>query len=130
MLSHWHSDHSGGILAFLRLRQEAAKASDGTCVVDLHPDRPIGRGIAPQGKILCRLPADPTFEEIKKLGAAVEKHDEGHTVADGTVYVSGEIPRVTEFEKGLIGAVRWLPNESTGSHEWTAEEVCFNLSCS
>ena len=128
VLSHWHADHSGGILTFLRLRQQAAantpSGSVQPCVVDLHPDRPIARAIAPQGKVLCRLPADPTFEEIEQTGGIVEKHKDGHVVAGGTMYVSGKIPRVTEFEKGLIGGVRWLLNESTGSHEWTSEEVC------
>lgn len=128
VLSHWHSDHSGGILAFLRLRQQAVAAASaheqqGACVVDLHPDRPVARGIAPGGKIMCRLAADPTFEDIEQLGGVVEKHSEGHSVAGGTVYVSGEIPRVTEFENGLLGAVRWVTNESTGEDEWVPEEV-------
>ena len=125
VLSHWHADHSGGIAAFLRLRRDAAAAGAdaGSCVVDLHPDRPIARGIAPGGKILCRLPPDPTFAELEELGAVVEASREGHAVAGGTVYVSGEIPRVVEFEKGLIGGVRWLPQEETNEYGWTSEEV-------
>ncbi len=87
------------------------------CVLDLHPDRPIARGIAPGGKIVARLPDDPTFEQIEELGGVVEKHAEGHVVADGTVYVSGEIPRITDFEQGLLGAVRWKEGE------WVPEEV-------
>ncbi|KAI0689972.1 beta-lactamase-like protein [Cytidiella melzeri] len=121
ILSHWHADHSGGILAFLRARNKAVSALSPEvsepCVFDLHPDRPIARGIAPNGKIACRLPDDPTFEQIEALGGVVEKHAEGHFVADGTVYVSGEIPRVTEFEQGLLGAVRWKEGEN-----WVAEE--------
>lgn len=125
VLSHWHSDHSGGILAFLRMRKAATQAEYGRCVVDLHPDRPVARGIAPNGKILCRLAADPTFDEIEKEGGVVETHAEGHTVAGSMVFVSGEIPRVTEFEQGLIGAVRWNPNASGGKGDWEPEEVIF-----
>ncbi|KAI0812354.1 beta-lactamase-like protein [Irpex lacteus] len=120
VLSHWHADHSGGILTFLRERHKPAASRDCSdpkaCVLDLHPDRPIARGIAPGGKIVARLPDDPTFEQIEELGGVVEKHTEGHVVADGTVYVSGEIPRITIFEQGLLGAVRWKEGE------WVPEE--------
>lgn len=106
------------MLAFLKHRGSDAATS---CVVDLHPSYPIARGIAPPqagGKVICRLPADPMFEEIQAVGGVVETHDEGHTVAGGTVWVSGEIPRVTPFEEGLAGGVRWF--EGRG---WVPEEV-------
>lgn len=122
ILSHWHSDHSGGILSFLRLRQ--ASSASKPCVVDLHPDRPIARGLAPGGvdKVLAQLATDPRFEEIEALGGVVEKHSEGHAVADGTVYVSGEIPRATTWEEGLLGAVRWKGDEGSKKGEWVSEE--------
>ncbi|KAL5507280.1 hypothetical protein ACEPAH_6736 [Sanghuangporus vaninii] len=126
ILSHWHGDHSGGLLSFLRYRKN--KNPDvRTISVDLHPDRPIARGIAPPpgDKVIGRLPEEPTFDEIKELGATVELHAEPHVVAGNTVYVSGEIPRITEFEQGLLGGMRWRPNESTssesGSGAWTSE---------
>ncbi|KAI0081300.1 hypothetical protein K474DRAFT_1672045 [Panus rudis PR-1116 ss-1] len=129
ILSHWHSDHSGGLLSFLRLRQAAEQAQRDRgqgkatpVIADLHPDRPIARGIAPLGKILARLPADPTFEQIEELGAVVETHAEGHAVAGDTIWVSGEVPRITEFEKGLLGAVRWIGNETERKGDWVAEE--------
>ncbi|KAI0644381.1 beta-lactamase-like protein [Trametes meyenii] len=148
ILSHWHSDHSGGMLSFLRYRQDQAPPrfasrsgsdSDSTnvttgtppCIVDLHPDRPIARGIAPAsagGKVIGRLAADPTFEEIAALGGVVETHAEGHAVAGGTMWVSGEISRVTHFEGGLPGGVRWVEKtraqgeESGAGGEWVKEE--------
>lgn len=125
ILSHWHADHSGGMLAFLRRRQERASQATvaAACVLDLHPDRPIARGIAARGSgiVVGRLPPDPTFAQIEAAGGVVEKHAEGHAVAGGTVWVSGEIPRVTHFEGGLPSGVRWV--ETNGQGGWTKEEV-------
>jgi len=130
ILSHWHADHSGGMLTFLGLRKQGMGIMplhdtihhDKSCVVDIHPDRPIARGIAPRGEIIGRLPSDPTFEAIVQAGGVVETHDEGHTVADDELWVSGEIPRVTWFEKGLPGAVRWVGVESEKKGSWVPEE--------
>lgn len=84
----------------------------------------MARGIAgPTGKPVARLPADPTFEEIGQLGGIVEKSKEGHIVAGGTIYVSGEIPRVTDFEAGLPGAIRWVQPGTSGPGEWISEQV-------
>ncbi|KAI0360827.1 hypothetical protein OH77DRAFT_1418843 [Trametes cingulata] len=120
VLSHWHCDHSGGMLAFLRYRREHAPDAP-PCVVDLHPDRPVARGVAPSGgRVVGRLLDVPRFEEIEEAGARVEKWAEGHAIAEGTVWVSGEIPRVTHFEGGLPSGVRWVEKEGKG--EWVKEE--------
>ncbi|KAF8745716.1 Metallo-beta-lactamase superfamily, partial [Rhizoctonia solani] len=137
VLSHWHRDHSGGIVAALeQIALARAKKQDGSGdsstdsppVVDLHPDRPIARGIAPPptGKVICRLPEDPTHSDVLAAGGVVETHLEGHLVAGNSVWVSGEIPRVTSFETGLLGGVRWREFHSTASDEtrgeWVPEE--------
>ncbi|KAJ2913080.1 hypothetical protein MD484_g7333, partial [Candolleomyces efflorescens] len=141
--SHWHSDHTGGLLSFLALRKKCVEEGVTTppptgtekpciekidpeapvapCVVDVHPSRPHLRGIAPPPtwkSVLCALPKDPSFEEISAAGGVLKKHKDGHTVANGTVWISGEIPRVTEFEKGLLGGVRWVEK---GEQGWTEE---------
>lgn len=130
VLSHWHRDHSGGIVAALeqialaRAKAASAEASGVTpkatpTVVDLHPDRPIARGIAPPPteKVICRLPEDPTHTDILAAGGVVETHSEGHAVANNTVWVSGEIPRLTAFETGLLGGARWREFHSTLSED-------------
>ncbi|KAF8444695.1 hypothetical protein L210DRAFT_3731696 [Boletus edulis BED1] len=58
--------------------------------------------------VIGRLPDDPTFEQIENAGGKVRTSRDGHTVAEGTVYVSGEIPRaLTPYEGGLLGGMRF-----------------------
>ncbi|KAG9056670.1 hypothetical protein FS842_009972 [Serendipita sp. 407] len=72
VLSHWHRDHSGGLLEFLKRRQNVvSNAADGNVVVDVHPSRPIARGIAPPptfDQVIARLPKDPEFIDVKGKG--------------------------------------------------------------
>ena len=104
VLSHWHRDHSGGMLKVLSMVNEAngGKKLD----VDLHPARPAYRGMQPPGFPVVSLEADPTFEEMETGGGSVQKSDKAHTALDDMFLVSGEIPRVTEYEKGLRFGVR------------------------
>ncbi|KAJ7076391.1 beta-lactamase-like protein [Mycena belliarum] len=117
--SHWHSDHTGGLVSFLKLR-----TSNGSeCVVDCHPDRPISRGMARgplYDKAFAALPDDPTFEEIGAAGGIVEKHSEGHVVAAGGIWISGEIPRTSSFEGGIPGAKRWVTDDGG---KWISDEL-------
>ncbi|KAF9268955.1 hypothetical protein L218DRAFT_954379 [Marasmius fiardii PR-910] len=112
--SHWHSDHTGGLLSFLKYRRDHSSDAP-PCTIDVHPDRPIARGMAPgptYTKVIAGLQRDPALEAIEELGGKIEKHAENHSVANGTVWVSGEIPRVTDFEsEGLKGHMRWKDGE-------------------
>jgi 7,8-dihydropterin-6-yl-methyl-4-(beta-D-ribofuranosyl)aminobenzene 5'-phosphate synthase len=123
VISHWNADHTG-LISFLDRRSQEVGVNT---IIDVHPNRPTARGIAPppSGKVICQLPRDPSFEEIEAHGGTVEKHRDGHAVAGGTVWVSGEIPRVTPFEKGLIGGVRFTPNEDGNAGSWSEEPVSF-----
>ncbi|KAJ5288613.1 hypothetical protein N7478_001643 [Penicillium angulare] len=119
-LSHWHRDHSGGLLRAIRMIKDAKRAQgiSDNLVVDLHPDRPVYRGIALPQQIVS-LEADPTFEEISQTGAVIEENDETHTILDDMFLVSGGIPRVTPYETGLKGAVRF----DSESGEWYSDEL-------
>lgn len=81
VLSHWHRDRtysarsprpdidreadSGGILKALSLRSTHSPRPLPPLTLDLHPTRPIRRGIAPPPKYIpsVQLPVDPTFSE-------------------------------------------------------------------
>lgn len=91
---------------------------DQELVVDLHGSRPDYRGFT-IGTETISLEADPTFEEIESAGATVVKSASPHTVLDDMFLVSGEIPRVTEYETGLKHAVRF--DQSTGN--WEKDEL-------
>jgi 7,8-dihydropterin-6-yl-methyl-4-(beta-D-ribofuranosyl)aminobenzene 5'-phosphate synthase len=106
-LSHWHRDHSGGMLKAVSMIQAAKPTGSEAVHVDLHPARPTYRGIQAPGLPIVSLEADPEFEEIEHAGGVVEKWDQPHTAAGGMFVVSGEIPRVTEYERGLLFGMRY-----------------------
>lgn len=117
-LSHWHRDHSGGMLQVLRMINEARKDSHPSggggqepVMVDLHPARPAFRGTHRPGLPILSLEVDPSFEAIEACGGKVSKNDQAHTVLDRMFLVSGEIPRVTSYEKGLKGGVKFNGKE-------------------
>ncbi|WVQ64928.1 uncharacterized protein L199_003098 [Kwoniella botswanensis] len=127
VLSHWHRDHSGGITKVLEMREEQIRQSAQgieNVAVDLHPSRPIRRGISrpPEYKPICTLPTDPTFAEIQDRHGQVELNDQPHEMIDKKgnkmgIGISGEIERVTEFEVGLPGALTWMKDEN-GEEGW------------
>ncbi|KAL1968157.1 hypothetical protein VTN77DRAFT_2288 [Rasamsonia byssochlamydoides] len=119
-LSHWHRDHSGGMLKAIRMIKEAKKAkglADTNVVVDVHPSRPDYRGFLLGDKIVS-LEADPTFEEMEEAGAIVHQHSEVHTVLDDMFLISDEIPRRTTYETGLRNGMRYVREEG----EWFSDE--------
>lgn len=123
-LSHWHRDHSGGMIEAIRMIN-ASKIQRGVntrppkVVVDVHPDRPDYRGmLTPWGSIVS-LEADPAFEEIEEAGGVVSRQGELHPVLDGFFLTSGAIPRVTSYEAGIRGGMRF--SEADG--QWTSDEA-------
>ncbi|KAF7589378.1 hypothetical protein BBP40_004426 [Aspergillus hancockii] len=119
-LSHWHRDHSGGLVRAIQMITEAkqAKGDSKKVSVDLHPDRPYYRGLA-IGPNIISLQADPTFEELEAAGGIIHKHDDTHTVLDNFFLISGEIPRQTAYENGLKGSMRFDKEEN----DWFTDEL-------
>ncbi|ORX93360.1 metallo-beta-lactamase superfamily protein [Basidiobolus meristosporus CBS 931.73] len=109
VLSHWHIDHSGGLLSVAR---ECAKANN-SVNIDLHPDRPDGRGTQLGQDEYVAWTADPSMEALEGFGAKLTKSSQIHTICEDMFLVSGEIPRLTSYELGVPSHVRWYEEAKT-----------------
>jgi 7,8-dihydropterin-6-yl-methyl-4-(beta-D-ribofuranosyl)aminobenzene 5'-phosphate synthase len=107
-VSHWHGDHTAGIPTVVGAIADARdRAGKPPLLVDLHPDRPDRRGmLTPLGKF-AMLPPEPTFAQIEAAGGQIVRHTEVHPVADRLFLSSGDIPRRTDYEVGLVGHYTW-----------------------
>ncbi|KAF9895202.1 hypothetical protein FE257_000104 [Aspergillus nanangensis] len=110
-LSHYHRDHSGGLIRAIELIKGANGGKP--VYMDVHPNRPAFRGVQADRPI--SLEADPSFEELEAARATLIKSDQPHTVLDAFFLVSGEVPRQTTYEDGIYGGLRF--NSSTGQWE-------------
>lgn len=119
-LSHWHRDHSGGLLEAIRMIRQGKNRGD-ALVVDIHADRPKYRGFraGPESDIIVSMEANPSFDELAAAGSIVMKSTNSHTILDNMFLISGEIPRVTPYEVGMKGGVQF--NEIT--NEWVKDEL-------
>ncbi len=103
MLSHGHWDHAGGLPRAIGL---IVQANGGRAVpLFLHPGmfRPRGQR-QPDGGVLPMDPI-PTPDEWALLGAEPVATDAAQTCLDAVFFISGEIPRITAYETGLINQV-------------------------
>ena len=104
VLSHGHWDHSGAMLRALEMSQ----LSNGGREVPayMHPDMYRSRAIKAADDTMRPFADVPKETELAQQGARVFHTTETQLVLDDLFYVSGEIPRVTEFETGLPGHYR------------------------
>jgi 7,8-dihydropterin-6-yl-methyl-4-(beta-D-ribofuranosyl)aminobenzene 5'-phosphate synthase len=116
MLSHGHWDHGGALLTALDMIR-AASAGRRTPLY-MHPGMFQSRAMrTPDGTI--RPMADiASVAELTAHGADVVLSSKPEAILGQLFHVSGEIPRVTPFERGLPGQVRraspaatWEPDE-------------------
>jgi 7,8-dihydropterin-6-yl-methyl-4-(beta-D-ribofuranosyl)aminobenzene 5'-phosphate synthase len=120
VLSHGHWDHAGGLPKAIEL----VRAANGGRPVPLHLHPGMFRergGRQPDGGV---LPMDrvPTPAEWSAMGAEPHVSREAAVIA-GHVLISGEIPRVTDYETGLPGQVsRAAENAPWAADEWLADE--------
>lgn len=104
VLSHGHWDHAGGMLSAVEQVVQARGTGNVTCY--LHPGMFAQRALVLPSGLVFPMEDVPTAEDLRAAGASVVCTSEPQVVGHGAFYVSGEIPRVTAYEKGLVGQVR------------------------
>jgi 7,8-dihydropterin-6-yl-methyl-4-(beta-D-ribofuranosyl)aminobenzene 5'-phosphate synthase len=116
VLSHGHWDHGGGLP---RALQMTLQANGGKRVpVYLHPEMFALRAVkAPDGRF-HPMESVPSVDVLQSSGgdAVVTRNEQ--SVLGGTFFVSGEIPRVTAFERGFPGHHR-----QTADGIWEKDEL-------
>jgi len=93
VISHGHFDHFGALIEFLK---SASKVK----TLVLHPDAFLKRRLNIPGIGVVDLPALDEAD-LKKTGVMPHKVNEASTLASYLIMVSGEVPRITDFEMGF-----------------------------
>ena len=109
VLSHGHWDHAGGLTEAVRL---ASRMSGGRRVeCHVNPEMFNTRATTRHGGYLLQKPI-PTPEELTAAGGTVVNRPEARLLLDRMFYLSGEIPRITSYERGMPSQVRRLDDGS------------------
>ncbi len=117
VLSHGHWDHAGGLPMALELIRRANGGRTVPCY--LHPGMFRKRALPLPGGALLPIRDIPSPEDLAAKGAGVICTTEPQTLLDHMFYVSGEIPRVTPFEKGFPGHMR----QSEDGQSWEPDPL-------
>ena len=99
VLSHGHWDHCGGALAALGMMKDGRRGRAASAYVHPGMFRPRARRM-PAGDIIPFRPI-PSPAEMTAAGAAVISTAEEQLVLGDRFFVSGEIPRISAYERGL-----------------------------
>jgi 7,8-dihydropterin-6-yl-methyl-4-(beta-D-ribofuranosyl)aminobenzene 5'-phosphate synthase len=104
VLSHGHWDHAGGLPMAFELVTKANGGRNIPCY--LHPDMFRQRALPLPGGRLLPIHEIPSPDDLAARGAAPVITREPQILLDDMFVVSGEIPRVTDYEKGFPGHKR------------------------
>jgi len=116
VLSHGHWDHAG---AMPRALQMMTLANGGRRIPTyMHPGMFAQRAVKFPGRPLMPMEDVPSEQILAGNGADLVITTEEQSILGGAFYVSGEIPRVTPYERGLPGQHR-----KTASGEWEPDEL-------
>src|SRR2546426_9079478 len=104
VLSHGHWDHAGGLPMALELITKANGGHPIPCY--LHPGMFRQRALPLPGGALLPIREIPSPDDLAAKGAVPVVTKEPQILLDEMFFVSGEIPRVTSYEKGFPGHKR------------------------
>jgi 7,8-dihydropterin-6-yl-methyl-4-(beta-D-ribofuranosyl)aminobenzene 5'-phosphate synthase len=115
-LSHGHWDHAGGLPAAIA----SVRAARGGRSVPTHvnPGMFVKRALRLGNDRIVPFGEVPGAEDLEKAGASLLNDPAPRTIGSDTFFLSGEIPRVTSYEKGLPRQVKL---ESDGS--WSPDPL-------
>jgi 7,8-dihydropterin-6-yl-methyl-4-(beta-D-ribofuranosyl)aminobenzene 5'-phosphate synthase len=128
VLSHGHWDHSGAM--FVALNAIRARNGNRDVPYYAHPGMFRSRAMRLANGGVRLMDDVPSIADLTAQGARVVSTTEPQLFLDDMFHVSGEIPRVTPFERGLPGQVRrtadgtdWEPDELILDERWLAVHV-------
>jgi 7,8-dihydropterin-6-yl-methyl-4-(beta-D-ribofuranosyl)aminobenzene 5'-phosphate synthase len=127
VLSHGHWDHAGALLLALSMIHSRKKTP--SIPFYGHPDMFFSRAITLAGGLQRPMVDIPSEGELTAFGADVRLTRQATALHDGMFLVSGEIARVTPFERGFPGQVRlnqqgqWEPDELMMDERWLGIDV-------
>jgi 7,8-dihydropterin-6-yl-methyl-4-(beta-D-ribofuranosyl)aminobenzene 5'-phosphate synthase len=104
VLSHGHWDHAGGMLKALELIVSANAGRSVRCHV--HPGMFAQRAMTLADGTILPFEPIPDPAALTGAGAQVASSKEEAEPLDGCLYLSGEIARVTDYERGFPGHLR------------------------
>ncbi len=119
VLSHGHWDHAGGFLTAVDLIKNNQDEKE--VVFHLNQGMFYQRAVMHHGHV-SPFKRIPSIDELEQKGATVICADEERLLLDDFFYLSGEILRVTSYEKGFPGHVRQLPNGEWQEDPWIQDE--------
>src|SRR3954469_4066290 len=97
-ITHGHWDHMGALPAAI----DAIVGQGGQVAVHVNPDMFNERAVRLNNGSIVPVAKVPLPAELEKHGAIVVNDPAERLLLGGQFYYSGEIPRVTSFEKGRI----------------------------
>ena len=128
VLSHGHWDHAGAML--LALGMIRSRNGGREVPYYAHPGMFHTRGVRQPNGTVRRMEDVPSIADLTAFGAQVINTTEPRALLDGLFYVSGEVPRVTGFERGYPGQMRrsadgegWEPDELLMDERWLGVNV-------
>jgi len=128
VLSHGHTDHAGGLIAALH---HITQENGGRPVpVYVNPGMFEHRGEYNADGSILPYKDVPNPAELRQAGAHVVNESGARLLLDDMFYLSGEIPRVTSYEKGVPGHLKqnadgsgWKPDPWIRDERFVAVNV-------
>jgi len=121
VLSHGHWDHAGGLAEAVRLVAAANGGRPVPCHVN--PGMFVSRANTRPDGSYQPYKDIPSPGELVERGATVVNRPDARLLLEDTFYLSGEIPRVTPYERGLPGHVmRSADGKAWAPDPWLMDE--------